>query len=96
MHEALELHDGEKGRYGGKGVLKAVDHVNKEIADAILGLDALDQSRVDKAMLDLDGTPNKSKFGANAILCVSSAVARFWLPIHLAAKSPLLTFTPTV
>jgi len=76
VHEALELRDGDKARYSGKGVLKAVEHVNTEIADAIIGMDALDQSAVDKAMLDLDGTPNKSKFGANAILGVSLAVAR--------------------
>lgn len=76
VHEALELRDNDKARYGGKGVLKAVSHVNEEIADAIFGMDALDQSAVDKAMLDLDGTPNKSKFGANAILGVSLAVAR--------------------
>jgi enolase len=76
VHEALELRDGDKKRYSGKGVLKAVANVNKEIADALIGMDALDQSAVDKAMLDLDGTPNKSKFGANAILGVSLAVAR--------------------
>jgi enolase len=76
VHEALELRDGDKSRYSGKGVLQAVKHVNYDIAEAILGLDALDQSDVDKTMLDLDGTPNKSKFGANAILGVSLAVAR--------------------
>lgn len=76
IHEALELRDGDKGRYGGKGVLQAVEHVNGEIADAIFDMDALDQDAVDKAMLALDGTPNKSKFGANAILGVSLAVAR--------------------
>jgi enolase len=76
IHEALELRDDDKTRYSGKGVLKAVGHVNNEIAKAINGMDALDQSAVDKAMLDLDGTPNKSKFGANAILGVSFAVAR--------------------
>ena len=76
VHEALELRDGEKGRYGGKGALKAVEHVNKEIAKSIIGMDGLDQSAVDKVMLALDGTPNKSKFGANAILGVSLAVAR--------------------
>ncbi len=76
VHEALELRDEDMKRYGGKGVLKAVAHVNDEIGDAIFGMDALDQSGVDKAMLDLDGTPNKSKFGANAILGVSLAVAR--------------------
>ena len=76
IHEALELRDGDKGRYGGKGVLQAVEHVNGEIADAIFDMDALDQDAVDKAMLALDGTPNKSKFGANAILGASLAVAR--------------------
>jgi len=75
-HEALELRDGDKGRYGGKGVLQAVEHVNKEIAQALIGLDALDQSRVDQVMIELDGTTNKSKLGANAILGVSLAVAR--------------------
>ncbi|MGB9673318.1 MAG: phosphopyruvate hydratase [Anaerolineales bacterium] len=76
VHEALELRDGDKSRYSGKGVLKAVENVNEKIADAIFGLDALDQSAVDKAMLELDGTPNKSNLGANAILGVSLAVAR--------------------
>jgi len=76
IHEALELRDGDKSRYTGKGVLKAVEHVNQEIADALLDMDALDQSAVDKAMITLDGTPNKNKFGANAILGVSLAVAR--------------------
>ncbi len=76
IHEALELRDGDKSRYGGKGVLKAVEHVNTEIADALYGMDALDQAAVDKAMLDLDGTPNKNKLGANAILGTSMAVAR--------------------
>ncbi len=76
VHEALELRDGDKSRYGGKGTLKAVEHVNNEIAEAIVGLDGLDQSAVDNAMLALDGTPNKSKLGANAILGVSLAVAR--------------------
>jgi enolase len=76
VHEALEMRDGEKARYGGKGTLKAVEHVNKEISKAVVGLDALDQSGVDNAMIALDGTPNKSKLGANAILGVSLAVAR--------------------
>ena len=76
VHEALELRDDDKGRFGGKGVLKAVEHVNKEIAEELFGMDALDQTAVDQAMLDLDGTPNKSKLGANAILGVSLAVAR--------------------
>jgi enolase len=76
VHEALELRDGDKGRYGGKGVLKAVENINEEIADALLGLDALDQAAVDDTMLELDGTPNKSKLGANAMLGASLAVAR--------------------
>ena len=76
VHEALELRDGDKARYGGKGVLQAVEHVNKEIEEALYDMDALDQSAVDQAMLALDGTPNKSKLGANAILGVSLAVAR--------------------
>jgi enolase len=76
VHEALELRDGDKGRYGGKGVLKAVEHVNKDIAPKLKGMDALAQTQIDQAMLDLDGTPNKSKLGANAILGVSLAVAR--------------------
>jgi enolase len=76
VHEALELRDGDKTRFGGKGVLKAVEHVNTEIDEALFDIDALDQSAVDQTMLDLDGTPNKSKLGANAILGVSLAVAR--------------------
>lgn len=76
IHEALELRDHDKSRYEGKGVLSAVEHVNLEIAEAIVGVDALDQSRVDQTMLDLDGTPNKSRLGANATLGVSLAVAR--------------------
>jgi enolase len=76
VHEALELRDGDKKRYGGKGVLKAVENVNGAIAKALTGSDASNQAAVDKTMLDLDGTPNKNKFGANAILGVSLAVAR--------------------
>lgn len=76
VHEALELRDGDKSRYSGKGVLKAVENINETIADEIFGMDALDQSAVDKAMIEMDGTPNKSKLGANAILGVSLAVAR--------------------
>ena len=75
-YEALELRDGDKSRYLGKGVLKAVGHVNAEIAAAVTGLDALDQAGVDKAMLALDGTEHKTRLGANAILGVSMAVAR--------------------
>ncbi len=76
VHEALELRDGDKDRYLGKGVLKAVDNVNDEIADALLGMDALDQRGIDQELIRLDGTPNKSKFGANAILGTSLAVAK--------------------
>ncbi len=73
--EALELRDGDKGRYGGKGVLKAVENVNTAIADALVGQNADDQTVVDQLMLDLDGTDNKSKLGANAVLAVSLANA---------------------
>ncbi len=76
VHEALELRDGDKKRFGGKGVLKAVAAVNDEIADNFYGWDATDQKAIDQEMLALDGTPNKSKFGANAILGVSLAVAK--------------------
>ncbi len=76
VHEALELRDGDKSRYLGKGVSQAVEHVNNEIAETLFGMDALDQTGVDQAMLDLDGTPNKSTLGANAILGASMAVAR--------------------
>ncbi len=75
-HEAVELRDGDKSRYNGKGVLKAVDAVNEEIAEALDGFDALDQRAVDMAMIDLDGTDNKGRLGANAILGVSLAVAK--------------------
>jgi len=75
-HEAVELRDGDKKRYSGKGTLNAVQNVNTRIAKEILGMDALDQAAVDHKMLELDGTPNKSKLGANAILGVSLAVAR--------------------
>ncbi|MFC6047794.1 phosphopyruvate hydratase, partial [Methylobacterium hispanicum] len=75
-HEAVELRDGDKGRYGGKGVLNAVQAVQTEILDAIGGMDAEDQVAVDEAMIHLDGTPNKARLGANAILGVSLAVAK--------------------
>ncbi len=74
--EAVELRDGEPDRYGGKGVLQAVENVNDTIATAVLDLDATDQEQIDQIMLDLDGTPNKAKLGANAILGVSLAVAK--------------------
>lgn len=75
-YEAVELRDGDKGRYLGKGVLKAVENVNTVIAPEIIGLDAFDQALIDRKMIELDGTPNKGKLGANAILAVSMAVAR--------------------
>ena len=74
-NEALELRDGDKGRYLGKGVLKAVANVNDVIAPALIGMSALEQRAIDKTMIELDGTPTKSKLGANAILGVSLAVA---------------------
>ena len=76
IFEACELRDGDKDRYLGKGVLKAVDAVNGEIAEEIIGMNALDQQAIDKAMIDLDGTPNKTKLGANAILGASLACAK--------------------
>ncbi|MFZ4663825.1 MAG: phosphopyruvate hydratase [Caldilineaceae bacterium] len=75
-HEAVELRDGDKKRYGGKGVLRAVDHVNENLADALVGFDALDQIAIDEYMLELDGTENKGNLGANSILGVSLAVAK--------------------
>jgi enolase len=76
VHEAVELRDGDGRRYGGKGVLKAVNHVNLDLANAVIGLDILDQAGVDGALLDLDRTDNKGRLGANAILGVSLAAAR--------------------
>jgi enolase len=75
-NEAVELRDGDISRYGGKGVRKAVANVNDSIAPKLLGLDALDQAQIDCLMIELDGTPNKQRLGANAILGVSQAVAR--------------------
>ncbi|MBI2909727.1 MAG: phosphopyruvate hydratase [Chloroflexi bacterium] len=80
-HEAVELRDGDKKRYGGKGVLKAVGNVNNEIGPALVGMSAADQAAIDRKMIDMDGTPNKGRLGANAILGVSLAVA------HAAASS---------
>ena len=85
--EACELRDGDKGRYLGKGVSQAVEHVNNECADAVVGLDAFDQRAIDAALIAADGTPNKTKLGANAILGVSLAVARaaadyFGMPLY--------------
>ena len=76
IHEACELRDGDKSRYLGKGVLKAVENVNTEIAECLQGLNALDQTSIDKLLIELDGTPNKTRLGANAILGASLAVAR--------------------
>jgi len=74
--EAIELRDGDKSRYLGKGVLNAVEHINTEISEALMGLDASEQAFIDKALIDLDGTENKSRLGANAMLAVSMAVAK--------------------
>ncbi|HMN81523.1 MAG TPA: phosphopyruvate hydratase [Burkholderiaceae bacterium] len=74
--EAIELRDGDKARYGGKGVLNAVEHINTEISEAIMGLDASEQAYIDYTLIDLDGTENKSRLGANAMLAVSMAVAK--------------------
>ncbi len=74
--EAVELRDGDAGRYGGKGVLKAIEHINTEICEAIVGLDAIEQAFIDQTLIDLDGTENKSRLGANALLSVSLAVAK--------------------
>ncbi|MCB0071794.1 MAG: phosphopyruvate hydratase, partial [Caldilineaceae bacterium] len=76
VHEAVELRDGDKTRYGGKGVLKAVENVNTVLYEELVGYDALDQVAIDERMLALDGTENKGKLGANAILGVSLAVAK--------------------
>ena len=74
--EAIELRDGDKSRYGGKGVLKACEHINTEISEAIMGLDASEQAFLDRTLIELDGTENKSRLGANAMLAVSMAVAK--------------------
>ncbi|MCK5374618.1 MAG: phosphopyruvate hydratase, partial [Alphaproteobacteria bacterium] len=76
IHEAVELRDGDKKRYLGKGVTKAVDFVNTEIFEALVGIDAEDQMYIDQILIDLDGTENKSRIGANAILGVSLAIAK--------------------
>src|SRR6266536_4118223 len=86
-YEAVELRDGDKRRYGGKGVLTALKHVKTTIADAIRGMDANDQRSIDRRMIELDGTDNKGKLGANAILgvslaCARAAAAAFGLPLY--------------
>ena len=88
-HEAVELRDGDKSRYGGKGVLKAVDNVNEEIAAALRGADASDQRAIDERLINLDGTANKSRLGANALLGASLATAR---AASLAAGQPLYRY----
>lgn len=87
VHEALELRDGDKKRYLGKGVLKAVNNVNKVLGKVVIGKSAFDQEKVDQALLDKDGTDNKSKYGANAILGVSMAVARMPTPAWISRNS---------
>jgi enolase len=99
-HEARELRDGESERYRGKGVLQAVDNVNGPIADAIAGLDALDQREVDRTLIDLDGTPNKDSLGANAILGASlatthAAAATLGLPLYRYLGGPNAHVLPT-
>ena len=88
-NEAVELRDGDKGVYLGKGVLKAVGHVNDELAELVVGMDAADQAGIDQAMIDADDTPNKARFGANAILGVSLAAAR---AASIAAGKPLYEY----
>ena len=99
--EAIELRDGDAKRYGGKGVLKAVENINTEICEAVIGVDATEQSFVDKTLVDLDGTENKSRLGANAILAVSLAVAKAaaeesGLPLHryLGGAGPMVMPVP--
>ena len=84
-HEAVELRDGDKARYGGKGVRKAVEAVNGDLADLVTGLDAGEQEKIDRLMNELDGTSNKSRLGANAILGVSLAAAKAAAAIGVAA-----------
>ena len=98
-HEALELRDGDKRRYGGKGVLKAVQNVEESILPALRGMEATDQMGVDRVMLELDGTPNKGKLGANAILAVSLATARaaaaeVGLPLYRYLGGPMARTMP--
>jgi enolase len=98
-HEAIELRDGDKKRYVGKGVQTAVRNVSESIAPVLLGLDAMDQASIDRIMIDLDGTPTKSKLGANAILAVSMAVARAsaaeaGLPLYRYLGGPQATLLP--
>jgi len=98
-HEAVELRDGDKSRWLGKGVDKAVEHVNSEIADQLIGLDSLDQAGIDAILIELDGTPNKARLGANAILGASLATAKAaaeetGLPLYRYVGGPLATLLP--
>jgi enolase len=98
-HEALELRDGDPKRYGGKGVLRAVQHIEETIAPAVRGMDVLDQVVLDRAMIDLDGTPNKERLGANSILAVSMAAARagaeeLGLPLFRYVGGPMARVLP--
>ncbi|MEE8340932.1 MAG: phosphopyruvate hydratase [Candidatus Neomarinimicrobiota bacterium] len=98
-HEAVELRDGEKNRFLGKGVLSAVNNVNSALSETVIGLDALQQSEVDEAMISVDGTPNKSNLGANAILGVSMAIARaaanhLKIPLYQYLGSPKSNLLP--
>ena len=95
-HEAVELRDGDKNRFGGKGVLGAVAAVNGEIADAIVGFDAEDQRDLDRLMIELDGTPNKARLGANAILGVSLAAPKAAAAARGAARRAALRAARTV
>ena len=88
-HEAVELRDGDPNRYNGKGVLNAVEFVNSEIAEALIGFDATDQEDVDQVLIELDGTENKARLGANAILAVSLATAK---AAAAACKLPLFRY----
>ena len=90
IYEACELRDGDKSRYLGKGVLNAVENVNTEIAECLVGMNVLDQVSIDKAMLELDGTPNKTRLGANAILGASLACAKAAAE-SLAARSIIIS-----
>ena len=81
-HEAVELRDGDAARYGGKGVRKAVENVDGEISDALIGMDASDQRQIDGILVELDGTENKARLGANALLGASMAVAKAAAEFH--------------
>ena len=92
-HEAVELRDGDKTRYNGKGVSKAVDNVNDKIADELIDFDAVDQVEIDQLLISLDGTPNKAALGANAILGVSLACGSSSVSLYRRNKCPYFTCT---